>query len=302
MNQLHIPVLQDEILQALDEKKLRLFCDATVGNGGHARAILEAHPEIVTYFALDQDKSALALAKTSLDEYEEKTQFVHANFSTLASLVEEKLGQKMDGVLFDLGVSSMQLDQNADGFVRRGFSFLRNAPLDMRMNEENPLTAEEVVNEYPEKKLGEIFREFGEEPFWRSISKAIHQSRKKKRIQTTLELVEVIQTVKRRRGRLHPATLVFQALRIFVNGELKALEDGLNETIPQLNEEGILFVISFHSLEDRIVKQVFRKHAKEDDQLHIVTKKPLTAGRKEIRQNPRARSAKLRILERRGAS
>ncbi|MEM8628579.1 MAG: 16S rRNA (cytosine(1402)-N(4))-methyltransferase RsmH [Chlamydiota bacterium] len=298
MSLLHTPVLQEEILQYLSTKGLRTFCDATLGNGGHALALLEAHPEIEIYLGLDQDKHALGIARKHLTGKDKKIHFLHRNFRHIEQIVQEKGFAPFDGILFDLGVSSMQLDEQGEGFEQRGFSFLRPAPLDMRMNQDQPLTAEQVINDYSEKQLGEIFRELGEEPFWRSIARTIHQARQKKRITTTTELVDLVERVKKRRGRLHPATLVFQALRILVNEELISLEEGLRNVIPLLAKGGLLFVISFHSLEDRIAKQVFRAEAKVDASLRILTKKPLIATRAETRKNPRARSAKMRILER----
>lgn len=291
MNPLHIPVLQDAIMRQLKEKSLKTFCDATVGLGGHAKLLLENHPEIELYIGLDQDQNALDLAKASLEPFQKKTDFICSNFRFLDQVFAEKNLPKVDGFLFDIGVSSMQLDQK-----ERGFSFLRDGPLDMRMDENNPLTAEKVVNECSEKELGQIFRDFGEEPMWRAISKAIYKSRKQKRIKTTLELVEVIESVKKRRGRIHPATLAFQAIRIFVNQELKVLEEALAKSLDLLEEGGLLLVISFHSLEDRIVKNFLRSRAKEYGDV-LLTKKPIIAEREEIKKNPRARSAKMRVLQ-----
>ncbi len=294
MNPLHIPVLQEEILEMLQESSLRICCDATLGFGGHAKSLLNAHPEIETYLAFDQDAEAIQLASKELSSFSQ-VDYIHKNFQDISQVFREKNLFAADFFLFDLGVSSMQLDQK-----EKGFSFMKDGPLDMRMDSTNTLKAETVVNEYSEKELGEIFREFGEEPMWKAISKAIHQSRKKKRITTTLELSEVIQSVKKRRGRLHPATLAFQALRIFVNGELDALKKGIQSAAHLLAKSGSIFVICFHSLEDRIVKWAFRELAGKDSPYEIVTKKPITATRQEIKKNPRARSAKLRALKRRG--
>jgi len=287
----HIPVLLEDILEHFRECKLKTFVDGTLGFGGHAKALLEEHPEIDKYIGFDQDANTLELAKGNLEEYEGRVDFVHANFSQIESYLEEEKIEKVDGFLFDLGVSSMQLDEQ-----ERGFSFQKEGPLDMRMDDTQDLTAEKVVNQYSEKKLSEILFELGEEPASRKIAKAIVEARKKRRIRTTLQLVEVIESVKKRRGRIHPATLVFQALRIYVNRELEVLKEALEIAIDRLDVCGRVGVISFHSLEDRIVKNAFRDKAKEKI-VTIVTKKPIIADREEIKKNRRSRSAKLRFCE-----
>lgn len=298
MSQHHIPVLLNEILEFFRESTLIVFVDGTLGAAGHAKGLLEKHPEIEKYIGFDQDQNALKIAKDVLMPWKEKIQFVHKNFEYLESFFEKEKIPTVDGALFDLGCSSMQLDEK-----ERGFSFQKEAALDMRMNDESSLDAEKVVNEFPEKKLGEIFRDLGEEPKWRKAARAVVNARRKKRIKTTKELADILYgfTV-RKRGR-HHATLIFQALRIYVNRELECIEKGISSAIKRLSIGGLIGVISFHSLEDRIIKNLFRDASKKNDPsvkesgyyLQILTKKPVIASRQEMKKNPRARSAKLRF-------
>jgi 16S rRNA (cytosine1402-N4)-methyltransferase len=258
-----------------------VFFDGTLGAGGHARAILEAHPEIERYIGADRDPRAHELAGQVLAPWREKVEFVRGSYA------EEVLAVKgcIDGFLIDIGVSSMQLDER-----ERGFSFMGDAPLDMRMDPEGRLTAEEVVNRYSEVELARILHEYGEERRSRQVAKAIVEARRKRRIRTTGELVEIIKPVALR-GRLNPATLTFQALRIVVNDELGQLERGLDAAIGKLCPFGRMAAISFHSLEDRIVKNRLRD---AKDRLKVLTKKPIGPSAEEMRSNPRSRSAKLR--------
>lgn len=278
----HIPVLLREVLEVFANQKIRTFFDGTLGAAGHARALIEAHPEIVRYIGCDRDPVAHELARKVLGE---KVEYVRGSYSEKVAEVDGSI----DGFLIDVGVSSMQLDEK-----ERGFSFMRNASLDMRMDPDGELTAEIVVNRYPEKELARIFFEYGEERRSRQVAKAIVEARKKRPIKTTQELVDIIKPVATR-GKLHPATLVFQALRIEVNEELVQLEVGLRSAMEKMCSGGRMAVISFHSLEDRIVKNVFR-NAK--DKVKILTKKPIGPTPEEIKQNPRSRSAKLRAVER----
>lgn len=280
----HIPVLIREVLQVFEGKEILLFFDGTVGAGGHAAAILKAHPEIERYIGCDRDPRALKIAKETLEPWGKKVELIRGSYADL--LLEQRAG--FDGFLIDIGVSSMQLDER-----ERGFSFMGDAPLDMRMDPEGELTAEEIVNRYGEVELARIFFEYGEERRSRQVAKAIVVARKKRRIRTTGELVEIIKPVATR-GRLHPATLVFQALRIAVNDELGQLKKGLDRAIDCCSIGGRLAVISFHSLEDRIVKNTFRD---AKGRLKILTKKPLGPTVEEMRMNPRSRSAKLRAAE-----
>lgn len=283
----HIPVLLAEVLQAFEGKELKTFFEGTVGLGGHAKEILNAHPEIKRYLACDRDEKAIAIAKETLKLFQEKVEWVHGPFADLEKFLDERGIQTIDGFFIDIGVSSMQFDE-----AGRGFSFRSDAPLDMRMDQTIETTAESLVNELPEAELARIFFEYGEEFRSRAAAKAIVMARKKRRIRTTQELTKVLEPVLRK-GKIHFATKVFQALRIAVNDELGQLKRGLDAAVNRLSPGGILAVISFHSLEDRIVKWRF----KEDERLQVVTKKPLEATREEMKKNPRSRSAKLRIAE-----
>lgn len=283
----HVPVLLSEVLQAFEGRRLLVFFEGTVGAGNHAKAILEAHPEIERYFACDRDASALEIAKKNLKPWWEKVEWIHGPFSEVDRYLKEKKVPSIDAFFIDIGVSSMQFDEGS-----RGFSFRTDAPLDMRMDVGLKVTAETLINELPETELARIFFEYGEEFRSRAAAKAIVQARKKRRIQTTHELVAILDPVLRK-GKIHPATKVFQALRIAVNDELEQLKKGLDAAIDRLSLGGILAVITFHSLEDRIVKWRFR----EEKHLKILTKKPIAATREEIKKNPRSRSAKLRIAE-----
>lgn len=278
----HKSVLLDEVLKVFDGQSIRVFFEGTLGAGGHAKAILEAHPEIERYIGCDRDPKALGIATKVLEPWGEKVEFVHGDYADVPGCKE------IDGFLIDIGVSSMQLDER-----ERGFSFMGDAPLDMRMNPEGELTAEEIVNRYPEKELARIFFEYGEERRSRQVAKAIVEARRKKKIRTTAELVHVIKPVATK-GKLHPATLVFQALRIVVNDELGQLTRGIETAMKKLNPGGRMAVISFHSLEDRIVKNSFRD---AKGVLKILTKKPIGPTAQEMRENPRSRSAKLRAAE-----
>lgn len=297
MNKPHAPVLVDEVLAIFEGKQLDCFVDGTIGAGGHAEAILTHHPEIEIYIGCDRDRSALAIAKERLREWHKKLHLFHGTHSELSLWLKEAKAECASGVLIDAGVSSMQLDQ-----PERGFSFQGEGPLDMRMDPEAKLTAAEIVNRWREEDLTRILREFGEEPRARAVARSIVSARKKKRLETTRDLVEAIRPVARGKKHLHFATLTFQAIRIAVNDELGELERGVRAGIEALSSEGRIAVISFHSLEDRVVKNCFReqevKKRGEGGCLKIVTKKPLGASEKEIRENPRSRSAKLRAAER----
>ncbi len=292
MKYTHEPVLLEEILEFFRGQKLKTFFEGTIGFAGHAQAILKEHPEIERYIGFDQDPQSIAQSQENLGEYKAKIELVRSNFENLDGYFEKHKISCADGFFFDIGVCSSHLDDPT-----RGFSFMREGPLDMRMNTEDVLTAEKVVNEYPEKKLGEILKELGEEPKWRRIARAIIKARSKKRIKTTLELAKIISEELRTRGRLHPATLSFQALRIFVNRELEVLQSGIMQALQRMCPGARMGVISFHSLEDRIVKNLFRDFSKKGGRFNLLTKKPITETRGKVRKNPRARSAKLRFIE-----
>jgi 16S rRNA (cytosine1402-N4)-methyltransferase len=303
----HLSVLCAEVLRFFSDKHLRVYLDGTLGAGGHAQAVLEAHPEIEIFLAIDQDPDAMQIAKERLKPWEGKLRLIQGNF---ARLREHLAGlPQVDGMLFDLGVSSMQLDR-----PEKGFSFMREGPLDMRMDPHESLTASLVVNTWSERELGRVFRDYGEEKRWRLAAKAIVAAREKKPIETTRELAEVLKPAfpyhKCKPG-LHPLTLVFQALRICVNRELEVLEEMLPTAIAALAPGGRLGVISFHSLEDRIVKNALRFAADDKEvtsgiggvfldkepQVKLLTRKPVVPSESEIGQNPRSRSAKLRFIE-----
>jgi 16S rRNA (cytosine1402-N4)-methyltransferase len=283
----HIPVLLPEVLQAFEGKDLKVFFEGTVGAGGHAKAILEAHPEIERYFACDRDVLAMDLAKKALKPWWEKVEWVQGPFAELDRYLKEAKVSTIDGFFIDIGVSSMQFDEGS-----RGFSFRVDAPLDMRMDQGSSTTAEDLINELPEVELARIFFEYGEEFRSRAAAKAIVLARKRRRIRTTFELTAILEPILRK-GKIHFATKVFQALRIAVNDELGQLKNGLEKAIDLLAPSGRIAVISFHSLEDRIVKWCFR----EEKRLQIITKKPVEATREEMKKNPRSRSAKLRVAE-----
>lgn len=279
----HVPVLSRELIQGLAVQPGGHYLDATVGGGGHSQFILSSASD-VRVTAVDRDESAIAAAKTQLAAYGDRVQFVRSNFA-----IYEPKNLSFDGIIADLGVSSYQFDT-----AERGFSFRQAAPLDMRMDREQPLTAAEAINTWDEKQLANIFFQYGEERLSRRIARRIVEQRP---FHTTTELAEAIAAsvpVKYRYGRIHPATRVFQALRIVVNEELSSLETFLNRAPHWLKPGGRIAIISFHSLEDRLVKNAFRA----SPILQILTKKPVTPQADELESNPRSRSAKLRIAER----
>ncbi|TXI42794.1 MAG: 16S rRNA (cytosine(1402)-N(4))-methyltransferase RsmH [Nitrosomonas sp.] len=309
MSAAHISVLLAEVIEAFEGLTISSFVDGTLGAGGHASAILKAHPEIVSFIGIDQDPTAHKIASARLEPWKEKTHFVHSNFSHLNTIFSDLRLTSCEGILLDLGVSSMQLDT-----AERGFSINNPGPLDMRMNPEGLLTAEEIVNDWSERDLARIFRDYGEEKRWRNAARVIVKARKEKPIKTTQELVDLLYPVlkdPRSAKSIHPLTLVFQALRIAVNEELQVLEKTLKLAVDVISPGGRLAVISFHSLEDRIAKQFFSYLASDKEStkgiagvfkdkkpiLKIVTRKPVVPSDGENAMNPRARSAKLRVVE-----
>jgi 16S rRNA (cytosine1402-N4)-methyltransferase len=279
----HIPVLPQAVVEGLNIQAKGLYLDATVGGGGHSRLILEADPT-VRLVAVDQDEAAIATAQINLKEFSDRVTFWHGNFAQF-----DPGNQQFDGILADLGVSSAQFD-----IPERGFSFRHTAPLDMRMDSRQPLTAAEIVNFWDETDLANLIYTYGEERLSRRIARKILEQRP---FQTTTELADAIaQCVpqKYRYGRIHPATRTFQALRIAVNQELEVLKILLEKAPHWLAPGGRIAIISFHSLEDRLVKHGL----KENPDLKVITKKPLIATPEELNENPRARSAKLRVAER----
>ena len=299
----HRPVLQKEVLELLKPKSRLLILDATCGGGGHTEALLESGTDVV---ALDQDPDAVRHVSERLAHFGRRIIVRQANFRHAACVLDELGIRMVGGALLDLGVSSRQLEN-----VERGFSFVRNGPLDMRMDPRTSLTAATIVNNYTEEELTHLFRELGEEPAARRIATMIVKMRKTSPFRETLPLARTIEKLVGRHGRQHPATQVFQALRMEVNDELGALEQGLRVVTARLERGGRIAVIAFHSLEDRIVKNFFRDHSREwldkpewpeprrnpDYDLALVTSKPVEPGEEEQRANPRSRSAKLRVAE-----
>jgi 16S rRNA (cytosine1402-N4)-methyltransferase len=300
----HQPVLYKEIIHALQPHDGGRYVDGTLGAGGHARGILEASAPDGHLLGLDVDPQALALARKTLAPYEQRTHLVQASYISLSRQLAQLGWKAVDGIVLDLGVSSMQFDT-----PERGFSFMNDAPLDMRFGPSALRSAADLVNEYSERELADLIYRYGEERDSRKIARAIVRARP---LHTTRQLVAVIEAVSPRRGdRIHPATRTFQALRIAVNEELASVEAVLPQALAGLRSGGRLAVISFHSLEDRIVKDFFREQSKDlvnppYEQIYAeerkatlkeVNRKPITPGEDEIKSNPRARSAKLRIAE-----
>lgn len=284
-----------EVLCWLNIREGGVYLDCTIGAGGHSKAILEKMQGKVRIIGIDQDEEALKIASQELKEYEEQVTLIKANFEDLPQILKEQNVGLLDGIIYDLGLSSMQLDSQT-----RGFSFRWTAPLDMRMDSSRALTAAHLVSELSQKELEDIFFELGEERWARRVAKFIIEERRENPIRTTSNLLEVMRRAipaKFRRGRrTHFATRVFQALRIKVNEELENLRVSLSYSFDLLQKNGRVCVISYHSLEDRIVKEKFNE-AKEK-KLHILTKKVIKPSKKEVRINIRARSAKLRVAER----
>ena len=296
MSSVHRSVLLNEIVENLNLKKGSVVVDSTFGGGGHSAEICRRNKG-VKIIAIDQDQSAFKKAEDKFTDLDCDISFVNGNFRNLAEILRSKKVKKVGAVLLDLGLSSDQLENSG-----RGFSFMKDEPLLMTMKE-NPrpedLTAQDVVNTWSEQSLADIIYGYGEEKYSRRIAQAIIEARKKTKIKTTLDLVKIIRESvpsSYAKGRINPATRTFQALRIAVNDELGALESGLKEGFEALKDGGRMAVISFHSLEDRIVKRFYRAK-KEAGQAILINKKPITAGAEELRENPRSRSAKLRILE-----
>lgn len=276
-------------MEMLQVKDNGVYLDATVGLGGHAAELLKALGPAGRLVCLDRDDEALAVARDRLGNH--RVSLAKASFSVLAETLQALGVAGLDGALFDLGVSMLQLKRH-----ERGFSFLSEERLDMRMDTSQELDARRVVNRYPERELERILRDYGEEPAARKIAKAIVERRKKAAIETGAELAGIVEGVYGGRGKLHPATRTFQALRIEVNRELDELKAGLAAALERLIAGGRLCVISYHSLEDRIVKNMLRDSAR-DGRVRLLTKKPVGPGRDEVRLNPSSRSAKLRGVE-----
>jgi 16S rRNA (cytosine1402-N4)-methyltransferase len=300
----HDSVLLDETVERLAPAQGKVIVDGTLGGGGHTMALLAAGAQVI---GLDHDPEALAFATRRLVEFGDQFRPVRGSFARLGEALKRIGVDKVDGILLDLGVSSRQLDA-----PERGFSFMREGPLDMRMDPENPISAADLVNTMSGEQLERIFRTLGEEPAARKIAAKLARERLVRPFVTTLQLAEAVESVVPRHGRTHPATRVFQALRIAVNRELDALTEGLQQGVECLAPGGRMAVITFHSLEDRIVKVFFKERTTETidrpewpsarpNPLYIfkaITRKPVIASEAEQKANPRSRSAKLRVVER----
>ena len=293
MGAAHEPVMVPQVVDLLAPNRGGVFIDCTVGLGGHSRALLEAGADRIV--GLDRDRSALALAATALAPFGDRVELVHADFKDLDRVLDDRGIARVAGALADLGISSMQLDEEG-----RGFSFRRDEPLDMRMDQSAGSTAAEFLRDVDETKLADVIFRFGEERFSRRVARSIVEARQDAPIETTGRLAAIVRRAVPHRGyqRIDPATRTFQALRIWVNRELDDLEAFLARAAERLLATARFAVITFHSLEDRIVKHTFRALAQHGGALGVVTKRPLVPSDEEIARNPRARSAKLRAIER----
>lgn len=304
----HVSVLLEECIEALNIKKQGYYVDCTMGGAGHSSHIVSELNNDGRLIGIDQDTDALSAAKEKLKDYNNVI-YVHNNFHNIYDILEELNIEKVDGILMDLGVSSYQLDAG-----ERGFSYMQDAPLDMRMNRDKEFSAYDVINDYSEQDLYRIIKDYGEEKFSKRIASFIVKRRSEKPIETTLELVDIIKAAipaKARRDGPHPAKRTFQAIRIEVNGELEILDKAIDDSVKKLNSNGRLAIITFHSLEDRIVKNKFRdlgnpcKCPKEfpicacgkKPTVKVLSRKAIAPSDEEIEVNPRSRSAKLRVLE-----
>lgn len=301
----HISVMLNECIDNLNINPNGIYIDGTLGGGGHSLQILSKLNK-GKLIAFDKDKTAINFCQQKLEKYLDKVVFINDDFKNFKQHLDELKIQKVDGILLDLGVSSYQIDT-----ASRGFSYIHDAPLDMRMNQDQQKTAFDVVNYYSEERLTDIFSRYGEEPYSKRIAHQIIFARKQKPISTTLQLAEIIKRSVPPQQQGHPAKRVFQAIRIEVNAELDELEDCIKEMARSLNKDGRMCVLTFHSLEDKITKQAFAElcadcicdkkipvcichHKKE---AVLVNKKPITATNEELNLNPRAHSAKLRVLQ-----
>ncbi len=305
----HVTVLLDETIEQLQVDPSKIYLDGTLGGGGHASAIA-ARLTTGRLIGLDRDENALAAARERLAPWLDRVTLLHRNFRELGGVLDELGIKATDGMVFDLGVSSPQLDDGS-----RGFSYMTDAPLDMRMDTSQRLTAWELVNHWPREQIRRVLYDYGEERYAPQIAAAIEKRRESVPVSTTLELVEIIKSAmppQALREKQHPAKRSFQAIRIAVNDELGALDELMRVAMDRLNPGGRLAVITFHSLEDRIVKSAFQEAARgcvcppefpvcvcgRKPKVRLVTRKPILPGERELAENPRARSAKLRIAER----
>jgi 16S rRNA (cytosine1402-N4)-methyltransferase len=306
----HISVMAKEVIEFLNVSRGGIFVDCTAGGGGHSYEIAKRLPNGSRLICLDRDDEAIEACTKRLDEYKDRFTIVKSNFMNLGAALDSLGIDKIDGVMWDLGVSSHQLD---DG--ERGFSYSKEAPLDMRMDREQSITAYDVVNSYTADEIARVLRDYGEEKFASKIARDIVAARETKPIETTIELAELvtesIPAAVRKKEKQNPARRTFQAIRIEVNGELDAIEPSITTAVERLNPGGRLAVITFHSLEDRIVKDCFKKLSEgctcppefpvcvcgKKPKMNIISKKPILPSPEEEEENPRSRSAKLRIAE-----
>lgn len=302
----HIPVLFYETMEQLITNKDGIYLDCTLGGGGHSEGILKNISEKGRVISIDQDQQAIDFASERLKQYKDRWKVYKDNFENLDTVLYCAGADKIDGILMDIGVSSTQLDDE-----ERGFSYRFDTKLDMRMDKNSSVSAYEVVNNYTEEQLSKIIFEYGEERFARKIAKYICEARKEKNIETTGELVSIIRRAYPARSQKHPAKKTFQAIRIEVNRELEVLERAIEKAVKCLKKGGRLAIITFHSLEDRIVKNKFRELEKgcicppelpvcmcgRKPQVKVITRKPICAGDEELKYNNRAHSAKLRVIE-----
>ena len=304
----HKPVLYDEVVENLITNKEGVYLDCTLGGAGHTIGILENTDEKAVVVAIDQDDDAIKFAKVKLEPYQNRVKIFKDNFKNLDTVLYLAGYEKIDGIFMDIGVSSKQLDN-----PERGFSYKYEAKLDMRMNKSDKLSEYEVVNDFTEKEIADILYKYGEEPRGRKIAQRIVEKRQEKKIETTLELADLVIRAIGKSMKRHPAKRTFQAIRMYVNRELEVLEEALDKAVEHLNDKGRLLVITFHSLEDRIVKNKFKDFEKpctcppdipicvcdKKSLGKVLTKKPIIAKELELSDNLRAHSAKLRVFERR---
>ena len=308
MTKQHESVIEGEVIQNFNLLEGSLIVDGTLGDGGHAELLLK-NTTSVRVLGIDRDLRAIERAEKRLAPFRDRITLVHGNFGDIKTILKKANVMNVDGLLLDLGISSPQLDS-----PNRGFSFMRNGPLDMRMDSSQKITAADLLIELPDEKLVSVIKEYGEERFSKRIVRAIRQAQKQSAIKTTLQLSNIISSVihASRQTKIHPATRTFQALRIAVNGELEHIKKALRDSVDILQESARVIVISFHSLEDRIVKNFFKTEEKgcvcppkipvcscgHKQRLKIITRKPIIPAVEEVRRNSRASSAKLRVAER----
>ena len=304
----HKPVLFDEVIENIVTNMEGVYLDCTLGGAGHTQGILENTSDGAVVIAIDQDDDAIEFAKKKLEKYSGRIKIFKDNFRNLDTVLYMAGYEKVSGILMDIGVSSYQLDD-----PERGFSYKYEAKLDMRMNKNAKISAYEVINEFSEQEIADILYKYGEEPKSRRIARKITEARKEKKIETTTELADIVIRAIGKSMKRHPAKRTFQAVRMYVNQELEVLEEALEKAVELLEDRGRLLVITFHSLEDRIVKNKFREFEKpckcppnipicvcgKESLGKVITKKPIVAGELELNDNSRAHSAKLRVFERR---